>query len=170
MARIGGRGRGEGRGNSFRGLKLQPRTPWKVLDRKRSSFQLSTRLYTTILPDAPSATYIIVRRKIRRISASQRRGATFSPDQLLITTPDTGPLSSVFQKKGEAEGFFRSSFFQPDCRWDSWKIDFKGIRMINFSSGWKEEEKFPFFWETFDIWNCLWTLKMIVEMILWELT
>lgn len=75
-----------------------------------------------------------------------------------------------FPKEREAEGFFRSSFFQPDCRWDSWKIDFKGIRMINFSSGWKEEEKFPFFWETFDIWNCLWTLKIIVEMILWELT
>lgn len=101
MAHIGGRGKGEERGNSFRGLKLQPRTPWKVLDRKRSSFQLSTRLYTTI-PDAPSATYIIVRRKIRRISASQRRGATFSPDQLLITTPDTRPpFAAVFQKKGK---------------------------------------------------------------------
>lgn len=50
------RGGTGGRGNSFRGLKLQS-NPWKVLDRKRSSFQLSTRLCAAV-PDAPCATYM----------------------------------------------------------------------------------------------------------------
>lgn len=68
-------------------------------------------------------------------------------------------LCCCFPKEREAEGFFRSSFFESDSRWDSWKIDFKGIRMINFSSSWKE--KFPF--EKFDIWNCLWTLRWLLR-------
>lgn len=76
---------------------------------------------------------IIVRRRIRRISASPRRGVTFSSDQLLITIPEQpAEIVLFFTKTGNGRlvpvKFLRTS------GWIKWLV-FAGVK-IDFEQGW----------------------------------